>query len=91
MNGTGTRHGRWIVRLALACYLAVGVFPYLASGLLVPPAAVAVLMAFWAVGLWSSARWAERQPMVAPAAVVVAIVFWFAFVSLGAELFNWTA
>ena len=82
---------RWTVRLALICYLAIGFFPYLVSGLLVPPLAVLVLMAVWTAGLVATVRWSRHRPIVAPVSVVAAIAFWFAFVTLGSALFGWTA
>lgn len=82
---------RWIVPLALACYIAVGFFPYLVSGLVVPTGALVVLMACWAAGLALTTRFAADRPLVAPAAVIAAIAFWFAFVSVGSALFGWTA
>ena len=87
----GGRRGRWILVVALVCYVLVGFFPYLVSGLVVPPSAVAVLMAFWATGLLAIALAGRRRPWLAPAVVVLALVFWFAFVTLGSLLFGWTA
>lgn len=87
----GCRGSRWMVRIAVVCYLAIGIFPYLASGLLVPPLALAALMACWAGGLVATLRWASRRPIVAPAAVAAAIGFWFTFVSVGSAVFHWTA
>lgn len=85
------RRDRWIVFISLLGYLAIGFVPYLVSGLIVPPGAVAVLLICWASGLALALSWVERRPLVAPGAVVVAILFWFAFVSVGSALFGWTA
>lgn len=82
---------RSILLVALLAYLAIGIFPYLVSGLLVPPWAVAVLMLCWAVGLFAAVVGARRRPLLAPAAVVLALLFWFAFVTAGSMLFGWTA
>ena len=82
---------RWIAWVALACYLGLGFFPYLVSGLVVPPGAVVFLMLCWTIGLVVILRWSKDRPIVAPAAVAIAIAFWFAFVSLGSAVFGWTA
>lgn len=89
--GPSTAGSRWLVGLAVVGYLAVGVFPYSVSGLLVPPAGLIVLLACWAIGLVAMVLLARHRPIVAPAAVVGAIVFWFAYVTIGSALFGWTA
>lgn len=75
-------------------HLAVGVFPYAASGLVVPVWGVVVLYGCWlalAVVLVRLLRGPARRPLLAPAIPVVAIAVWFAFVSLGGALLDWTA
>lgn len=89
--GWRDRIGPLVALLAVASYLVLGFFPYLVSGLVVPPAAVAVLLCCWALGLLATARLARRRPLLTPLAVVAALVFWLAFVSLGSALFGWTA
>lgn len=85
------RRSRWVAWAALCGYVAVGFFPYLVSGLVVPPGAVVVLMVAWLLGL-GLAVWLSRvRPLLVPAVVVLALVFWFAFVSVGEALFGWTA
>ncbi|NNF55148.1 MAG: hypothetical protein HKN03_11990 [Acidimicrobiales bacterium] len=85
------RRDRFVVIVSLLAYLAIGFFPYLVSGLIVPPGAVAVLMVCWFMGLFLTARMATARPLLAPVGVVAAILFWFAFVTLGSSLFGWTA
>ena len=85
------RRNRFIVIVSIVAYLVVGFVPYLVSGLIVPPGAVAVLMICWFVGLMLTARLAAARPVLAPVGVVAALLFWFAFVTLGSSLFGWTA
>ena len=85
------RRNRFIVIVSIVAYLVVGFVPYLVSGLIVPPGAVAVLMICWFVGLMLTARLAAARPLLAPVGVVAALLFWFAFVTLGSSLFGWTA
>lgn len=84
-------HHRWVAVVAITAYVAIGVFPYLVSGLLVPQGAVVVLMVCWFLGLIAIAVVARRRPVFTPLAVLGALLFWFAFVSLGSRLFGWTA
>jgi hypothetical protein len=72
-------------------YLLIGVFPYLASGLLVPPAAVAVLGGAWALGLFLTIRLARRRPGLTPLAPAAGLLFWYLFVTAGELIFGWTA
>ena len=77
--------------LAVCLYALLGVFPYLASVLLAPPAGVAFLMAAWLVGL-AVAIWAmRRRSLLTLAMPLVAIAFWAAVVTVGEQLFDWTA
>jgi hypothetical protein len=48
--------GRVLGLLGLALYLATGVFPYLASGLVAPLWGIPVLYAGWLLGLWLTIR-----------------------------------
>lgn len=82
---------RWVAVLAIPAYVALGVFPYLVSGLVVPFGAVVVLMVCWFLGLIAIAVVAKRRPVLTPLVVLGAMLFWFAFVSLGSLLFGWTA
>lgn len=80
--------------LGVVLHLAVGVFPYAASGLIVSVWGIIVLYGCWlalAVVLVRLLRGPTRRPLLAPAIPLVAIAVWFAFVSLGEALFGWTA
>ncbi len=82
----------WLARtVGVVGYLAVGAFPYLASGLLVPPGAVMVLMALWLLGLVWTLRIARHNPRWTPAAPVVAVLVWIILVQAGSAVFGWTA
>ena len=80
--------------VGVVLHLVVGVFPYAASGLVVPTWGYLALYAFWlalAFVLVRLLRGPKRRPMLAPAVPVVAIVGWFTFVGLGEALLDWTA
>lgn len=80
--------------VAAVLHLAVGVFPYAASGLLVPVWGIVVLYALWlglAVVLVRLLRGDRRRPLLAPLVPVAAIAVWFAFVTAGEVLLDWTA
>jgi hypothetical protein len=82
------------VVVGVVLHLAVGVFPYAASGLLVPIWGIVVLYALWlglAILLVRLLRGDARRPLLAPLVPVAAIVIWFAVVSAGEVLFDWTA
>lgn len=85
----------WPLRLApyvsLVLHLAIGVVPYLVSGLLVPPWAMGLLLLVWTLSLAGLMLTARRRPVLTSAFPVGALVFWFVFVSIGSWLFHWTA
>ncbi|GGO92629.1 hypothetical protein GCM10011584_29460 [Nocardioides phosphati] len=62
-----------------------------ASGLLVPPWAVAVLLALWGGLLLLGFRWWTPHPRRVALLPVVSVLLWFGLVNLGALLFHWTA
>jgi Flp pilus assembly protein TadB len=72
------RGGRsWIPRtIGVIAYLALGLFPYLASGLLVPPGAVVVLMVVWTIGLVITIDLSRRSTGWTLMAPVLALAFW---------------
>ena len=80
--------------VGVVLHLAIGVFPYAASGLLVPIWGIVVLYALWlalAVVLVRLLRGEQRRPMLAPLVPVAALTVWFAVVTAGEALFDWTA
>lgn len=79
---------RWI---ALGLHVAVGFFPYGASGLLAPPVGVVVLFALWAGLLVVLLRWRPARRWLLLAVPVAALAVWFAVVSAGDAWFGWTA
>ncbi len=85
------RRHRVVVIVTLIAYLGIGLFPFAVSGLLVPTAAVVVLMFCWFGGLFLTVRLAMNRPLLAPVGVAGALVFWYAFVTLGSIVFGWTA
>ena len=89
----GTRPGarrapEW---LAIALQLAVGVFPYGASGLMAPPVGLVILAVIWTgcvVALW---RWRPENPWLTLLVPVGAVVAWFAVLTFGDAVLGWTA
>lgn len=77
--------------VALGVYVLTGFFPYLVSGLLVPIPGLVVLMACWGFGLALTARLALRKPVLSLVAIPGVLAFWWIYVTVGSELFGWTA
>jgi hypothetical protein len=77
--------------LGLVLYLAVGVFPYLASGLMVPAPWLFVLWAIWLVGLFLAWRTFQRRPPMVLLFPPAAVAFWFLYLTAGEQLLGWTA
>jgi hypothetical protein len=77
--------------VGVLAYLLTGLFPYLASGLVVPPVGVAILGGVWALGLYLTVRTARRRPALTPLGPVAALAFWFLFVTAGDIFLGWTA
>lgn len=75
----------------VVAYLLVGAVPYAVSGLVVPGAALVVLLSLWTAGLGGLFVVVRSKPRLTPLAPVAALVFWLAFVSIGSWLFGWTA
>ncbi len=83
--------GRVLALIGLILYLATGVFPYLASGLVAPLWGIAVLYAGWLLGLWLTVSLFRRRSAWALAMPVAAIVFWWVVITIGESAFDWTA
>ena len=82
------RLGRWV---GLTFYLVTGVF-YLSSGLVVPVVPwLIILNLLWVAGLVTAWRASAARWWVALLSGPLAWVFWILYVSLGANLFGWTA
>lgn len=93
-NGMGGEHSiargpiGWV---AIALHVLVGLFPYLASGLVAPPAGLAVLALIWIalfVAVW---RWRPRPAALLLLVPVAAVALWFAVLSFGDAVLGWTA
>jgi hypothetical protein len=83
--------GRVLGLIGLILYVATGVFPYAASGLVAPLWGIAVLYAGWLVGLWLTFRLFRRGSAWALAMQVAAVAFWWVVVTMGESVFGWTA
>ncbi len=83
--------GRVLALIGLILYLATGIFPYLASGLVAPLWGIAVLYAGWLLGLWLTVSLFRRRSAWALAMPVAAIVFWWVVITIGESAFDWTA
>ncbi len=62
-----------------------------ASGLLVPPWAVVVLLGLWLALLLLAFRWWNAHPGRVLWVPVASALLWFTLVNAGAWLFHWTA
>jgi hypothetical protein len=94
-SGVGRRAPRaaWerVVGVAgLLLHLAVGVFPFSASGLLVPMSGLAVLLLGWLCGLGAAVLLVRRSPRWVPVVPLAALGFWWAVVSIGEAVLGWT-
>ena len=92
-NVSGQRGGdrglpAWI---ALALHVAVGFFPYGASGLVAPPWGLVVLFALWALLLVVLVRWRPAKRWLLLVVPVAALAVWFVVVSAGEAFLGWTA
>jgi hypothetical protein len=81
------RSGPWIGIAGLVVVL----WFYLASGLVAPWWAVALLCAAWVCMLALSIRWATSRPYVVLAMPLVALALWLAVVASGARMLGWSA
>ena len=77
----------------IVLHLAVGVFPYAASGLLAPLWGIAVLYAGWVALLVAAIQMIRGRRRVRFVALlpVAALVFWFAVLTFGDLALGWTA
>jgi hypothetical protein len=71
-------------------HLVVGYF-YLASGLLAPLAALIPLWIWWLLLGWELVRLTRRNSWWTPAVPLVAIATWAIVLTLGEQLWGWTA
>ena len=83
--------GRILALVGLVLYVATGVFPYLASGLVAPLWGIALLWVGWLLGLWVTIRLVRRRSPWALAMPVAALAFWWLVITLGETFFDWTA
>ena len=80
-----------LIIAALSLYIALGVFPFLFSGLLAPASGVAILLAGWATGFIATVVLVRRGSLWAIAMPPLALAYWFAILILGEQLLGWTA
>ena len=90
-SGTTWPAGRILALIGLILYIATGVFPYAASGLVAPLWGIAVLYFGWGIGFFSTILLYRRRSPWALAMPVVALAFWWVVISLGEAAFDWTA
>jgi hypothetical protein len=76
--------------LAVLAHLAL-FFWYVASGLVAPGWAVAVLLAIWAALLVVVIKLRRTHPFLAWLVPVFALAFWFGAISAGEAWLGWTA
>jgi len=82
---------RFLAWVGLVLYVATGVFPYLASGLVAPLWGIAVLWVGWLLGLWLTIGLARRRSAWALAMPAVALAYWWLVITAGETYFDWTA
>ena len=83
--------GRILALAGLVLYLATGVFPYLASGLVAPLWGIVVLYVGWLLGLWVTVSLLRQRSAWALAMPAAALAFWWVVITLGESVFGWTA
>ena len=86
----GRRVSVWGI-LGLVLHLAVGVFPYAFSGLLVPIIGTAALYVVWlvlAVVAWRIRGHRTPAPLLVP---LFALGLWWAVITLGERFLDWNA
>lgn len=83
--------GRILALIGLVLYLATGVFPYLASGLVAPLWGIAALYVGWLAGLWLTIGLVRRRSAWAVAMPLVSLAFWWLVIAIGESVFGWTA
>lgn len=77
--------------IAVGLHLAIGVAPYLLTGLVAPPAGVYGLAVVWLLFFGAVWRWQPRQPWLLLVVPVAAFAVWVAVVSAGDAWLGWTA
>ncbi len=76
--------------IAIGLHVVVAL-PYAFSGLLAPPAGVAVLGVIWLVLFVALWRWRPRPAWRALLIPVAAVALWLAVLAFGDALLGWTA
>ena len=76
--------------LGIVLYLATG-FLYLAGGLVVPAPWLLLLWAIWVAGLYLLVIVFRSRRVWTPLVAVGAAVFWWLFLTIGENVFDWTA
>jgi len=77
--------------VGLVLYIATGVFPFAASGLVAPLWGIAVLYLGWLLGLWLTIRLYRSRSAWALAMPLAALAFWWVVITIGESAFDWTA
>ena len=83
--------GRILALVGVVLYIATGVFPYLASGLVTPVWGFALLYFGWLVGLWWTVRLFRRKSAWGLAMPLASLGFWWLVITVGESVFGWTA
>jgi hypothetical protein len=77
--------------LGLGLHVLVGVFPYLASGLIAPGWGYPVLLAIWAALMVVAIMVFRRRPAFVALVPVAAIGVWALMAALGERFWGWGA
>jgi len=94
MSDVGTAATPWWARvigwLGLILHLALLIW-YVASGLLAPGWAVAILLVIWAALLVVAIQLLRRRPLLTPLVPMVGFIVWVSAITAGETWLNWTA
>jgi hypothetical protein len=83
--------GKWASWVGFFLHLAIGVFPYSASGLLAPLYGIAIVYVGWFVALFFVLKLWNRKPYLVLLIPVIDIAWWLAVMFLGGAILGWTA
>ena len=85
------RANRVVAWVGLVLHIAIGVFPFSATGLVAPLYGIALAYLGWALGLYGITRWWRSAPKAVLLMPFAALAWWFALMTLGSAVLGWSA
>lgn len=82
------RAATWV---AVVLVVALGVFPFAATGLMAPPYAYLAVYLMWLGAILAAWRWRPTPSWLVVLVPVGALAAWFAILTFGDLAFGWTA